>query len=324
MKKEGKKLKNRKKQTEMFDFDQDLVSYRKNVKLNIETQEFIPSFSHLIHDFTSLLKCHACLSFPKYSSISLCKIPNTEIFIEKKIDMVINQVFEFSGYREKQYESIISFINEKNTLALIDDQIRELINIGIPCAGLYTSTNHPSNYQEKYLARLQLIFYKCMEIFGYIKAIVSLIMLTATCLPNETWKIQSIMNIKVGDLNIVRSSSFIRSEMTFEVQTKSSMERTINEICEQIQRIGNEYCIIYCASPASCEEVLKLIRNKLESISLDIYHGKLESSVRHQSITHWKRGLTQVMIATNTFGLGINMLIFLYSGNLIQEAGMMR
>ena len=32
--------------------------------------------------------------------------------------------------------------------ALIDDQIKELI-VGILCAGLYTSTSHPSNYQEK-------------------------------------------------------------------------------------------------------------------------------------------------------------------------------
>lgn len=134
-----------------------------------------------------------------------------------------------------------------------------------------------------------------------------LMMLVATCSTNEIQKIQSIMNIEVGDLNIVWSSSFVRSEITFEVQTKSSKERTINEICEQIQRIENEHCIIYCASPASCEEVLELIRIKLESISLDIYHGKLESIVRYQSITCWKSGLTQVMVATNAFGLGINM-----------------
>lgn len=131
-------------------------------------------------------------------------------------------------------------------------------------------------------------------------------MLTATCSTNEARKIQSIMNIEVGDLNIIRSSSFVRSEITFEVQTKSSKEKTINEICEQIQKIENKYCIIYCASPASCEEVLELIRTKLD-ISLDIYHGKLESITRHQSITHWKAGLTQVMVATNAFELGINM-----------------
>ncbi|CAB4495566.1 unnamed protein product [Rhizophagus irregularis] len=288
----------------------------------------------------SLLKCHACLSFPKYSAIGLCKvcyfylysglqnqfpnqkytlpfeIPNTEISIEKKVDMVVNQVFEFSGYREKQYESIMSFINKKNTLvilptgsgktlcwvvpalisegltviftplkALIDDQIRELINIGIP--------------YEVHCIVEQEYFRKAWKNLGTLKQLFPLshlMMLTATCSTNEARKIQSIMNIEVGDLNIIRSSSFVRSEITFEVQTKSSKEKTINEICEQIQKIENEYCIIYCASPASCEEILELIRTKLD-ISLDIYHGKLESITRHQSITRWK------------------------AGNLIQEAG---
>uniref|UniRef100_U9TPF1 DNA 3'-5' helicase n=1 Tax=Rhizophagus irregularis (strain DAOM 181602 / DAOM 197198 / MUCL 43194) TaxID=747089 RepID=U9TPF1_RHIID len=300
--------------------------------------------------------------------------------------MVVNQVFEFSGYREKQYESIMSFINKKNTLvilptgsgktlcwvvpalisegltvvftplkALIDDQIRELINIRIPCAGLYTSTNHPSNYQEKVFGEIaagflrvlfvtpekfhknpafrsmlmrisqirsirfvidevhciveQEYFRKAWNNLGTLKQLFPLshlMMLTATCSTNEARKIQLIMNIEVGDLNIIRGSSFVRSEITFEVQTKSSKEKTINEICEQIQKIENEYCIIYCASPASCEEILELIRTKLD-ISLDIYHGKLESITRHQSITRWKAGLTQVMVATNAFGLGINM-----------------
>ncbi|GES81564.1 DNA helicase RecQ [Rhizophagus clarus] len=394
----GKKIDEQKKQTETFDFDQDLVPYGKNVKFEIETHKFIPSFSHLIRDFISLLKCHACLSFPKYSSIGLCKvyyfylysglqnqfpnrkytlpfeIPNAEISIEKKIDMVVNQVFEFSGYREKQYESIMSFINEKNTLvilptgssktmcwvapalisegltvvftplkALIDDQIRELINIGIPCAGLYTSTSHPSNYQEKVFGEIavdeahciveQEHFRKAWKNLGTLKQLFPLsplMLLTATCSTNEARKIQSIMNIQVGDLNIVRCSSFVRSEITFEVQTKSSKERTIDEICDQIRRVENGYCIVYCSLPASCEEVLELIRIKLESISLDIYHGKLESIVRHQPITCWKAGLTQVIVATNAFGLGINMpnvrLVIHYTfplslGNLIQEAG---
>ena len=110
-------------------------------------------------------------------------------------------------------------------------------------------------------------------------------MLTATCSTNEAQKIRSIMNIEVSDFNIIQSSSFVRSEITFEVRTKSSKERTINEICEQIQKIENEHCIIYCASPTSCEEILELLKIKLESISLDIYHGKLESIIRHQSIT---------------------------------------
>src|SRR6185369_7761864 len=99
----------------------------------------------------SLLKCHACLSFPKYSAIGLCKvcyfclysglqnqfpnqkytlpfkIPNTKISIEKKVDMVVNQVFEFSGYREKQYESIMSFINKKNILVILPTGSRKTL-----------------------------------------------------------------------------------------------------------------------------------------------------------------------------------------------------
>ncbi|CAG8548196.1 17214_t:CDS:10 [Funneliformis caledonium] len=284
-----KKIEEQKNQTETFDFDQDLIPYGKNVKLKIETQEFIPSFSHLIHDFMFLLKCHACLSFSKYSSTGLCKISNTEISVEKKIDMVVNKVFGFSGYREKQYESIISFINEKNTLvilptgsgktlcwatsalisegltvvfiplkALIDDQIRELINIRIPCAGLYTSTSNPSNYQEK--------------VFGEIAA---------------------------GFLRVlfITPEKFHKNYAFRSMLVRISQIRPIHFVVDEVHYI----------------------------IEQEYFHA-----VRHQSITRWKAGLTQVMIATNAFGLGINMsnirLVIHYTfplslGNLIQEAG---
>lgn len=33
--------------------------------------------------------------------------------------------------------------------ALIDDQVLELINAGIPCCGLYASTSQPVHYQQK-------------------------------------------------------------------------------------------------------------------------------------------------------------------------------
>ncbi|GES91483.1 Bloom syndrome protein homolog isoform X1 [Rhizophagus clarus] len=139
----------------------------------------------------------------------------------------------------------MSFINEKNTLVilltssgktmcwvtptliskgltviftplkvLIDDQIRKLINIKIPCVSLYISTSHPFNYQEKVFDEAYCIVKQ--EHF---------------C---EAQKIQTIMNIQVGDLNVVQNSSFVYFEITFEVQTKSFKERTINEICEQI------------------------------------------------------------------------------------------
>ena len=46
--------------------------------------------------------------------------------------------------------------------ALIDDQIKELINVGIPCAGLYTSTSHPSNYQEKVFGEIAAGFLRIL------------------------------------------------------------------------------------------------------------------------------------------------------------------
>lgn len=127
---------------------------------------------------------------PNQKYIPPFKIPNTGISVDEKFDMVVKQVFEFSGYHESNMNQSYPLSIKKNTLAtssgktqcwvtpalvsegltvvftplkaLIDDQIKELIIVGIQCAGLYTVhllVTHPI-IKKKYLVRSQLVF--CM------------------------------------------------------------------------------------------------------------------------------------------------------------------
>jgi superfamily II DNA helicase RecQ len=95
-------------------------------------------------------------------------------------ESALNGIFQFTEFRNGQKDAIISFIQNYDTLvlkqtgggkslcyalasvivtgitvvisplkALVDDQVLELIKVGIPCGGLYASTAQPINYQRK-------------------------------------------------------------------------------------------------------------------------------------------------------------------------------
>ncbi|CAB5366473.1 unnamed protein product [Rhizophagus irregularis] len=107
-------LQNIREDLDSFDWNQELVSYGKKTQQQIDSNSFCPSFATHIPDFNETTKCVACHAFPK------CTARATGITVV------------FSPLK-----------------ALVDDQVLELIKVGIPCGGLYASTAQPIWYQRK-------------------------------------------------------------------------------------------------------------------------------------------------------------------------------
>ncbi len=99
----------------------------------------------------------------------------------------------------------------------------------------------------------------------------------------------------------VHEASFQRNNLSYQCRKTENKVRSILEFC--IQEKGN--CgIIYCQTRKSVKELARtLYANKL---SVGIYHGGLSSEDRSTMLNNWMTGNTQIMIATNAFGMGID------------------
>ncbi|CAG8776518.1 8931_t:CDS:2, partial [Funneliformis caledonium] len=81
----------------------ELVPYGLQIQEELTNNKFEPSFASLITAFKlSSLKCVACQSFQK-----------------NMIDNIVTEFFGFEGYREKQRESILSFLLGQDTLTIL-------------------------------------------------------------------------------------------------------------------------------------------------------------------------------------------------------------
>ena len=119
-----------------------MVPYGLRIQEELIENKFEPSFAPLVTAFkSSSLKCIACQSFQKKYVNGLCAlcgylkkhnlsdyIPNTQyheqstfesILKDSIIDSIITEFFEFERYREKQRESILSFLSNQDTLTIL-------------------------------------------------------------------------------------------------------------------------------------------------------------------------------------------------------------
>ena len=119
-----------------------MVPYGLRLQEELIENKFEPSFAPLVAAFkSSSLKCAACQSFQKKYANGLCAlcgylakhnlfnyIPNTQyhkqsasesIIKDSIIDSIISEFFGFEGYREKQRESILSFLSGQDTLTIL-------------------------------------------------------------------------------------------------------------------------------------------------------------------------------------------------------------
>nr|CAG8614296.1 5991_t:CDS:2 [Entrophospora candida] len=208
-----KKVMDKKENLKSFDFSKDLIPYGHIMQEKMKNTKFRLSFSFLIYNFDSLVKCQGCHSFPKWFTKNgfcvVCEfnfqhgysklIPNNQFHdntphtmeIEVLVDDLCREVFGFTKYRELQKESIISFITGHDILtviltgggktlicaasellfkgltvvftplkSLMEDQLMELVKMGIPSATPLASSDQPPHVQEKIFMEIASEFYQ--------------------------------------------------------------------------------------------------------------------------------------------------------------------
>lgn len=99
----------------------------------------------------------------------------------------------------------------------------------------------------------------------------------------------------------IHEASFERNNLSYECY---KVDNKVNSIINFIKERPGECGIVYCQTRKSVKEIGRaLYANK---INLGIYHGGLNREERETMLNQWLNNTTQIMVATNAFGMGID------------------
>ena len=130
-----------------------------------------------------------------------------------------------------------------------------------------------------------------------IKPNVPFMALTATATPDVVDDIQEKLEFKTK--NVVRRS-FERRNLIYNVsQTNNKLNRI-----EAFLKSNSGSGIIYCATRRKVKELFLKLNEK--GYSVDYYHAGLTFEERRAKQASWTNNETQIIIATNAFGMGID------------------
>lgn len=121
--------------------------------------------------------------------------------------------------------------------------------------------------------------------------------LTATATSEVVDDIQKRLNFEE---NHVISSSFRRDNLIYNFNQSNNKINRILEFLKNKTASG----IVYCSTRKEVKFVCKLLIEK--GISATIYHGGLNAEIRSQHQSDWLSGKSQLIVATNAFGMGID------------------
>ena len=125
----------------------------------------------------------------------------------------------------------------------------------------------------------------------------SVIAVTATATKKVANDIQLQLNF--SKQNVIKTS-FERKNIFFESHHTENKIPSIIHYVKNLRGLG----IIYIRSRKTCEELSKQL-NK-HSISSEYYHAGLSIEDRKNIEKRWKNNTTQIIVATNAFGMGID------------------
>ncbi len=163
--------------------------------------------------------------------------------------------------------------------------------------------------------------YRQIAVLQEIHPHVNYIALTATATENVLEDISK--NLKFEDPTIFKKS-FLRKELGYRI---FNVEDKLTRLLHLFDRSNNP-AIVYVRSRNRTKEIASFLN--ANRIKASYYHGGLPSEEKRDAFNNWMNEKTQVMVATNAFGMGIDksnvaMVVHLdlpYSiENYVQEAG---
>ncbi len=121
--------------------------------------------------------------------------------------------------------------------------------------------------------------------------------LTATATKNVSQDI--IENLRMNNPLVIRDS-FERKNLAFTVKKGEDKKYQLSRILQNEK--GST--IVYVGTRKKTVELCQYLKGK--NISVDFFHGGLSQSDKKNKLNKWLEGGTQVMVATNAFGMGID------------------
>jgi len=126
---------------------------------------------------------------------------------------------------------------------------------------------------------------------------VPMLALTATATPLVSDDIQQKLLFR--ERNIIQSS-FIRKNLVYFVRNTDSKINDTIKVAKKMNGSG----IIYLRSRRKVREISDHLRS--QGLNSDFYHAGLSYENRTLKQNNWSNGITQIMVATNAFGMGID------------------
>jgi len=127
--------------------------------------------------------------------------------------------------------------------------------------------------------------------------VVPILALTATATEKVVEDIQDKLIFRKKN---VLQKSFFRENLTYLVREKEDKLGYLLSTTKKVKGTG----IIYVRSRKKTKEVAEIL--KQQGISSDFYHAGLGAELRSQKQDDWMGGKTQIIVATNAFGMGID------------------
>ncbi len=121
--------------------------------------------------------------------------------------------------------------------------------------------------------------------------------LTATATKNVVVDIQDKLLFKNGKFF---QKSFVRKNLIYVVRYADDKNKQLLEIIRKVGGSG----VVYLRSRRGTREIAEFLREN--NISADHYHAGLNMQTRDKKQERWMSGKTQVIVATNAFGMGID------------------
>jgi ATP-dependent DNA helicase RecQ len=126
---------------------------------------------------------------------------------------------------------------------------------------------------------------------------VPVLALTATATPVVVDDIQTQLGFKEKNLF---QKSFERSNLAYVVRRTENKQQQLLSILKSVHGTA----IVYVRSRKKTREYAELL--KQNGISADYFHAGLEPKQKNERQARWKNNVTQVIVSTNAFGMGID------------------